>query len=178
MLVFYALDERNTFYMLCFAGACALGSIYGFLQCAWPFGVVEAIRAAVAARRWWSKRRAWQGAPRHRGQGHRSPQLEKRIDALAGRVRVGLGQEGPNEVAEVEFDGPPPAVARLEGLAVQRRKGRPLRGPPEGIYLRCKTFETHAVAMEKATALSKEERLTLLQLLKKLGKGADHQASR
>jgi hypothetical protein len=58
MLVFYALDERNTFYMLCFAGACALGSIYGFLQCAWPFGVVEAIRAAVAARRWWSKRRA------------------------------------------------------------------------------------------------------------------------
>jgi hypothetical protein len=32
--------------------------------------------------------------------------------------------------------------------------------------------------MEKATALSKEERLTLLQLLKKLGKGADHKASR
>lgn len=29
------------------------------------------------------------------------------------------------------------AVARLEGVAVQRRKGRPLRGLPEGIYLRC-----------------------------------------
>ena len=58
MLVFYALEERNTFYILWFAGACALGSIYGFLQGAWPFGIVEAIWAAVAARRWWSKRRA------------------------------------------------------------------------------------------------------------------------
>ena len=58
MLVFYALEERNTFFILCFAGACALGSIYGFLQGAWPFGIVEAIWAAVAARRWWFKRRA------------------------------------------------------------------------------------------------------------------------
>ena len=58
MLVFYALEERNTFYILCFAGACALGSIYGFLQGAWPFGIVEAIWSAVAARRWWFKRRA------------------------------------------------------------------------------------------------------------------------
>jgi hypothetical protein len=57
MLVFYALEERNTFYVLCFAGACVLGSIYGFLQGAWPFGIVEAIWAAVAARRWWFKRR-------------------------------------------------------------------------------------------------------------------------
>jgi hypothetical protein len=69
-------------------------------------------------------------------------QLEKRIDALAGGVRVGVGQDGPNEVAEVELDGPPPAIARLEGLAVQRRKGRPLRGPPEGIYLRCQGLVT------------------------------------
>jgi hypothetical protein len=30
-----------------------LSSIYGFLQGAWPFGVVEAIWAVVAARRWW-----------------------------------------------------------------------------------------------------------------------------
>ena len=58
MLVFYALEERNTFYILCFAGACALGSIYGFLRRAWPFGIVEAIWAAVAARRWWFKRGA------------------------------------------------------------------------------------------------------------------------
>ena len=29
--------------ILAFAGACALGSIYGFLQGAWPFGVIEAI---------------------------------------------------------------------------------------------------------------------------------------
>jgi hypothetical protein len=52
MLVFYALEERKTAYILAFAGACALGSVYGFLQGAWPFGVVEAIWAAVAVRRW------------------------------------------------------------------------------------------------------------------------------
>lgn len=57
MLVFYALEGRHRRYVLCFAGACALGSIYGFLQGAWPFGLVEAIWAGVAVRRWWSKSR-------------------------------------------------------------------------------------------------------------------------
>lgn len=52
MLVFYALEERKVEYILCFAGACALGSVYGFLQGAWPFGIVEAIWAVVAIRRW------------------------------------------------------------------------------------------------------------------------------
>lgn len=52
MLVFYALEERNRIYILGFAVACGLGSVYGFLQGAWPFGVAEAIWAVVAARRW------------------------------------------------------------------------------------------------------------------------------
>ena len=52
MLVFYALEKRSRWYILAFAGACILGSIYGFLQGAWPFGLVEAIWAAVAFRRW------------------------------------------------------------------------------------------------------------------------------
>lgn len=52
MLVCYALEDRSHWYVLGFAGACALGSVYGFLQGAWPFGVIEAIWAAVAARRW------------------------------------------------------------------------------------------------------------------------------
>ena len=55
MLVFYMLEERNRLYILGFAAACALGSAYGFLQGAWPFGIVEGIWAAVAVRRWWSK---------------------------------------------------------------------------------------------------------------------------
>lgn len=55
MLVFYALEGRNRIYILCFAGACVLGSIYGFLQGAWPFGAVEAVWAMVAVRRWWAK---------------------------------------------------------------------------------------------------------------------------
>ncbi|HEX7775796.1 MAG TPA: hypothetical protein VF449_04645 [Parvibaculum sp.] len=52
MLVTYALEDRSRWYVLGFAGACALGSAYGFLQGAWPFGVVEAIWAVVALRRW------------------------------------------------------------------------------------------------------------------------------
>ena len=52
MLVFYALEDRNAHFILAFAGACALGSVYGFLQGAWPFGVIEAIWALIAARRW------------------------------------------------------------------------------------------------------------------------------
>ena len=52
MLVFYALEARSPWFVLAFAGACALGSAYGFLQGAWPFGVVEAIWAVVALRRW------------------------------------------------------------------------------------------------------------------------------
>jgi hypothetical protein len=52
MLVTYALEARSHWYILAFAGACALGSAYGFLQGAWPFGVVEAIWAMVALRRW------------------------------------------------------------------------------------------------------------------------------
>jgi hypothetical protein len=53
MLLFYALEGRSRWFVLCFAGGCILGSAYGFLQGAWPFGVVEAIWALVAARRFW-----------------------------------------------------------------------------------------------------------------------------
>jgi hypothetical protein len=52
MLLCYALEDRSPWYVLGFALACALGSIYGFLQGAWPFGLVEAIWAMVALRRW------------------------------------------------------------------------------------------------------------------------------
>ncbi len=52
MLVCYALEDRGPRYVLGFAGACVLASLYGFLQGAWPFGVVEAIWAGVALWRW------------------------------------------------------------------------------------------------------------------------------
>jgi len=53
MLLFYALEKRNPWFILAFAGACALGSVYGFLQGAWPFGLVEVVWSLVAVRRWW-----------------------------------------------------------------------------------------------------------------------------
>ena len=52
MLIFYALEARSRWFILAFSGACVLGSVYGFLQGAWPFGLVEAIWSVVAIRRW------------------------------------------------------------------------------------------------------------------------------
>lgn len=43
MLLFYALEDHSPWFIVAFAGACALASVYGFLQGAWPFGVVEAV---------------------------------------------------------------------------------------------------------------------------------------
>jgi hypothetical protein len=52
MLVTYALESRSHWYILAFAASCVLGSAYGFLQGAWPFGIVEGIWSVVAVRRW------------------------------------------------------------------------------------------------------------------------------
>jgi hypothetical protein len=52
MLLFYALEPRGPRYVLAFATACALSAIYGFLQGAWPFGLVETVWTTVALRRW------------------------------------------------------------------------------------------------------------------------------
>jgi len=52
MLVCYALEHRSRWFILAFAGACVLASIYGFSQGAWPFGLVEAVWALVAVGRW------------------------------------------------------------------------------------------------------------------------------
>ena len=52
MLLCYAYENRSHWFVLGFAAACALGSLYGFLQGAWPFGLVEAIWSVVAWQRW------------------------------------------------------------------------------------------------------------------------------
>ena len=52
MVVSYALEARSAWYLLAFAGACALGSVYGFLQGAWPFGLVEGVWTVIALWRW------------------------------------------------------------------------------------------------------------------------------
>jgi hypothetical protein len=52
MLICYALEDRSPWFILAFAGACALGSVYGFLQGAWPFGAVEAVWSLIAIWPW------------------------------------------------------------------------------------------------------------------------------
>jgi hypothetical protein len=56
MLVTYALEDRSPWFILLFAGTCAMSSTYGFLAGTWPFGLVEAVWSAVALRRWRARR--------------------------------------------------------------------------------------------------------------------------
>ncbi len=52
MMTMYALEGHGPGFVLAFAFGCVLSSAYGFLAGAWPFGIIELIWAAVAARRW------------------------------------------------------------------------------------------------------------------------------
>jgi hypothetical protein len=52
MMICYALEARSHWFVLAFAGTCVLASAYGFLQGAWPFGLVEGVWSLVALRRW------------------------------------------------------------------------------------------------------------------------------
>jgi len=56
MLVCYALERRSPWFILAFAFSCVLASVYGFLQGAWPFGIVEAVWSIVALRRWYDEK--------------------------------------------------------------------------------------------------------------------------
>ena len=58
MMLMYALERRGPGFILAFAVGCALSSAYGFLSGAWPFGVVEAVWALIAARRYLSVQRS------------------------------------------------------------------------------------------------------------------------
>jgi hypothetical protein len=78
MLVTYALESHSHWFILAFAAACALGSTYGFLQGAWPFGAVEAVWSVVAVRRWWLCR------------SNRQPESgsNKRVDAIDSHTSI------------------------------------------------------------------------------------------
>lgn len=56
MVICYALEDRSPWFILAFSVSCVLGSVYGFLQGAWPFGLVEAVWSLIALRRWWTAR--------------------------------------------------------------------------------------------------------------------------
>lgn len=57
MLVFYGLEERSPWFIIAFAGACAIGSVDGFLRGAWLLGVAESVWFILAVWRWWITQR-------------------------------------------------------------------------------------------------------------------------
>jgi hypothetical protein len=56
MMVAYALESRSRHFVAAFSLGCALSSSYGFLAGTWPFGVVEAVWALIALRRYLTSR--------------------------------------------------------------------------------------------------------------------------
>ena len=52
MVACYAFEDRSHWFILGFAASCALASVYGFLQGAWPFGLVEGVWTLIALHRW------------------------------------------------------------------------------------------------------------------------------
>ena len=52
MMVFYIMEYRNPVYTLLFGVMCIGSSAYGFLAGTWPFGVIEALWAVVALRKY------------------------------------------------------------------------------------------------------------------------------
>jgi hypothetical protein len=56
MVVCYAFESRSRWFVLAFSASCILGSVYGFLQGAWPFGLVEGVWSVIAFKRWWAGR--------------------------------------------------------------------------------------------------------------------------
>jgi hypothetical protein len=56
MMLSYALEQRSVHWVLVFGLACAAASTYGWLAETWPFGVVGAVWAVIALRRWYTRR--------------------------------------------------------------------------------------------------------------------------
>lgn len=56
MLLFYAIEEYSSWCVLGFAVSCAMAATYGFMQGAWPFGIVEGIWTFIALQRWQKRR--------------------------------------------------------------------------------------------------------------------------
>lgn len=52
MLVCYMKEDASRWWTLAFAAGCLMGSAYGFLQGAWPFGLVELAWSGVALNKW------------------------------------------------------------------------------------------------------------------------------
>jgi hypothetical protein len=63
MMLMYTLERRGPGFVAAFACGCALSSSYGFLARTWPFGIVEAIWALIALRRYRDLRRAQDAVP-------------------------------------------------------------------------------------------------------------------
>ncbi|MFC0243345.1 hypothetical protein [Rhodopseudomonas telluris] len=57
MVLSYALEDHSVWFILVFAVACGLGAISSFLHGVWPLGIITAVWAGIALRRFLLKLR-------------------------------------------------------------------------------------------------------------------------
>ena len=55
-LICYVMEARSPWWTLGFAAANLAAAAYGFLQGAWPFGLIEVVWAGAALMRWRKQR--------------------------------------------------------------------------------------------------------------------------
>jgi hypothetical protein len=127
MLIFYALEARSPVFVLLFAGACVGSSAYGFLQGAWPFGIVEAIWTVVAFRRWRAGvRRGDSGESEARpiacDMSAFAPDERRRYDALRSRIGAAVRSTTPTETGlRLSLDDSLPLPEVPEWVSLEHR---------------------------------------------------------
>ncbi len=99
MLVCYACETRSHWFILAFALSCWLGSAYGFLQGAWPFGLVEMIWGMVALRRWFSARKI--AAPQSVISSSQMKELDRKATEVYGIPSLLLMENAGRGTAEI-----------------------------------------------------------------------------
>ena len=125
MLVFYVLEERAPAFVLLFAAACALSSVYGFLQGAWPFGIVEAVWGGVAIRRWRTRmpvRELVEERPIACDMAALATEERRRYDVLRSRVTGSVRRVTSTATSfRLELDHSVPSPEIAEWMALERR---------------------------------------------------------
>lgn len=127
MLIFYAVEHRGPVFILCFAASCAASSAYGFLQGAWPFGIVEGIWTFVALQRWRQTATtagpmAVAGVPIACDMTAFTPAERLRYDALRARVLGALSNATVTETGlRAHVAEPVPIAEVAEWLGLERR---------------------------------------------------------
>ena len=94
-VVFYAMENLSSWFILALGISTAMASVYAFLQGAWPYGLIEIVWTVAALLRWWPKRRGRLNSLRSkideryaRGEMKREKYLQKRVEIARSMANI------------------------------------------------------------------------------------------